>query len=426
MPDIPESVAEALTQPTIDDYDIYSIPVSCVSLLFPFWLRAETHHLQGREAQYELVMKISTYLTNWRNHFQQKLTTMPPPDITSVFISPKDTGHLYLECRSPKDCARLLEIFHYSARPSLVELENRKSLLLSSAPYSQFLATNIRDLDLAPHVWIRTRDGDLAYVLESTPESYVALRVPSLPTTGRSSSRRLLSFSDVQRLLDPTRQGTNFKPSDLDPKLFALINKASGKRRVFLGGLERIDLPRFRATVVHNPNPQELLVFVEAQENSARVYKWVQETKSGLDDEAQSTFNALKGTFFQSEEFDWLTAEVLLQYADGYYASSLEEGDRVVVKVSAPSELRGQSGSIVETTTNDAQIETRDGLRFRANRLHLRKLFYTGDSVKAISGPHEGITGIVVVVNETIAHIISGTMAALMSNEGDPKGSSMV
>ena len=363
---------------------------------------------------------------NWRDHFQQKKTAKQPPDILSAFISPKDSEHLYLECRSAKDCTQLLEIFHYPIRPSLVAIENRTALLLSSAPFSPFLATNIRNLNLASHVWIRTRDRDLAYVLESNPQSYVALRVPNIPTTARGSGRQLLSFSDIQCLLDPTRQGSHFKSSNLDSNLFALINKASGKRRVFLGGLERIEIPRFRATIVHNPNPQELLVFVEAREISLRVYRWIHQPEPELDDKTRSAFDTLKGTFFQSEEFDWLTADVLLQYTDIYYASSLEDGDRVVVKDSAPAETRGQCGLIVQSTANVMQIETRDGLRIGVDRTHLRKLFHTGDPVRVISGPHEGITGIVVVVNETIAHVVSGTIAALMANEADPKGSSMV
>ena len=309
------------------------------------------------------------------------------------------------------DCNRLLAAFYYPNQWTLVPVEGRMPLLTLPG-HDQWALGNIKDLDLTSHKWIRTHDGDIAYVVEDRNDAleYTVLRVPEWRSEN-SATRRLFSCADIKLLLssdDQTRP--RFAPTRLSSNLFGIVNKKSRKRQAFLGGLEQVQIPKSRTTIVETPDPQELLTFVEAQENSLKMHQWVRDSPSENEDMSQSTYESLRDSFAKLQSFDWLTAEVLMQYADQHCSSTININDRVEVREFAPTELQGASGFVVTGRTDQVHVQTRDGIQFTCLRSHLRRLFYPGDAVDVVSGPHRGEAGLVVVLDGTIAHVVSNRL----------------
>ena len=306
------------------------------------------------------------------------------------------------------DCNRLLAAFYYPNQWTLVPVEGRMPLLTLPG-HDQWALGNIKDFDLASHKWIRTRDGDIAYVVEDRDDDthYTVLRVPEWRSEN-GTTRRLFSCADIKLLLssdDQTRP--RFAPTKISSDLFGIVNKKSRKKQAFLGGLEQVQVPKSHTMIVEAPDPQELLTFVEAQENSLKIYQWVHDSPSQNEDMGQSTHKSLRGSFGKLQTFDWLTAEILMQYADQHCSSTIDVNDRVEVREFAPTELQGASGFVVTGETDQVRVQTRDGIQFTCLRSHLRRLFYPGDAVDIVSGPHQGEAGLVVVLDRTIAHLVS-------------------
>ena len=314
-----------------------------------------------------------------------------------------------------------MSAFNYSPNTTLVTLEDRRALLvlpsLDNHPAMDTLDDEQVD-SLSTHVWVRTHDGDIAYVVDdrSSVGDYEVLRLPMLPLKDGGSSRRLLRYQDILTLLDPKAKGGRYKPFASTSNLFWITKKGSETRRVFLGGLEQVSIPVSRATIVNSPDPQDLLPFVEARETSLRFHTLIhnkEQQPTGLD---HSCLSPLKGTFFPSDEFEWLTAGVLLQYADRFYSSTLDVGDRVAVKDSAPTELHGITGFIIETDAGVMKIQDSQNRVYNIRRGHARKVFEVGDLVCVISGPHCGATGMVLVLRGQLVHILCGSMSELANS----------
>ncbi|KAK7695366.1 hypothetical protein QCA50_002558 [Cerrena zonata] len=403
---VPKSVVQAILQPTTHDNEIWKVPL-------------RTGH-RTEEEETALLTKMCQYLIIWQTRFENNPSSNPPPRISSIFMTPSDPRAIFVECRTHADCVGFMSRFHFRCDEiSLVELTERSKLLLPHAfPTSQpSLLENITKC-IDAHVWVSTRGGtDIAYVLENqmTEDKYEVLRLPDLPSAGTQGGtrRRLLSFEDVKLLLETRRQ----KVADLPGNLFVLLNKTTKRRREFLGGLEKVEVPKKFARIIDAPDPQDLLPFVQARETSARFFDWVHETESRVKDGDSSPFASLKGTFFKSQEFEWLTADVLLQYADRFASATLDVGDRVEIRESAPTELRGSRGGCIVDAQNDTvQVKLEDDLVVIVQRCHARKTFCSGDPVSVINGPHKGLCGLVLAVEDPIVHVICGTMQELTSH----------
>ena len=360
-------------------------------------------------------------LVAWQQRYEQGLTSKPPPKVASVFIPPTETNTLYVECRSPADCGRIMSVFNYSPDTTLVSLEDRPQLLplftSGNQPAMETLDDNLAER-LSTHVWVRTRDGDIAYVVDTDSDArqYDVLRLPVLPLEDGGSSRRLLSRQDILALLDPGRKSGRYKTVSPTSTLF-WVAKGS-RRRVFLGGLEQVSIPFSRTTTVDSPNPQDLLPFVEAREISLLIHPFIHDQDDESTDGNLSLLSPLKGTFFPSDEFEWLTADTLLQYAERFCSSTLDIGDRVAVKDSAPTELHGAVGFIVESDADHMKVQdVSEGLVYTVHRNHLRKVFKTGDSVRVSSGSREGMMGLVLTVDDQVIHLLSGSMEELQKSE---------
>ena len=368
------------------------------------------------------IERIYDYLIAWQQAYERGSTQKTPPKVSCIFISPADPSSLYVECRSPIDCNRLMSAFSYGPNTTLVSLEDRRSLLALSTSYKHPAMDTLDDEEaesLSIHVWVRMHDGDLAYVVDdlSSIGTYEVLRLPMLPLKDGGTSRRLLQYQDILTLLDPKARGGRYKAFAPTSNLFWITKKSSQTRRVFLGGLEQVYIPSSRATIVNAPDPQDLLPFIEARETSLRFHTVIHnegQRPTGID---HSCMSPLKGTFFPSDEFEWLTAGVLLQYADRFYSSTLDIGDRVAVKDSAPTELHGIIGSIIETDVDLMKIQDSQHLIYATHRRHIRKVFEVGDLVRVISGPHRGATGMVLVVRGQLVHVLCGNMRELATSE---------
>ena len=386
-----------------------------------FLVYLESQDYWNEEARVRLVAIICNHLIVWRERYEQGHSNKPPPKVASVFISPTDTDVLYVECRSPIDCGQLMSVFNYSPGSRLVPLEDRPQLL-SLPSHRDYPATETLDEEqvkkLSTHTWVRTRDGDVAYIVEDCNDrgEYEVLRLPMLPLEGGGSSRRLLSYSDILTLLDPKHKGGRYKTIFPSSTLF-WVARGTRNRRVFLGGLEQITIPASRVTVIDSPNPQDLLPFVDARQNSLQVHEAIQNQSDQPISNELSLLSPLKGTFFPSEQFEWLTADILLQYADRFCSSGLDVGDRVAVKNAAPTELHGAVGFIVESDADHVKVQDSKGLIFTVHRNHLRKVFEMGDTVRVLHGPREGTTGLVLAVNDQVIHFLSGSMEELQKSE---------
>ena len=369
-----------------------------------------------------LVDRIYNYLIAWQQAYERGFSSKVPPKVSCIFVSPTDPNSLYVECRSPVDCSQLMSAFNYNPDTTLVGLEDRRALLLLSSSYNHPALDTLDDEQverLSAHVWVRTCDGDIAYVVDGHNNAGVCdvLRLPMLPLKDGGSSRRLLQYQDILTLLDPKVRGGRYQPFAPTSNLFWITKKSAQTRRVFLGGLEQVTIPVSRTTIVDSPDPQDLLPFVEARETSLRFHTLIHNEDrqpTGID---PSYLSPLKGTFFPSDEFEWLTAGVLVEYADRFYASTLDIGDRVAVKESAPTELHGVVGSIVEVDANLAKIEDSQNLVYTIRRRHIRKVFEVGDLIRVISGPHRGATGMVLIVRGHLVHVLCGSMAELANSE---------
>lgn len=315
-----------------------------------------------------------------------------------------------------------MSVFHYAPNSKLVNLEDRQALLTSHSPCDHPAMDSLDDQQvesLSAHVWVRTQDGDLSYVIDdcSSVGEYEILRLPLLPLKDGGSSRRLLQYQDILTLLDPKQRGGRYKAFAPTSNLFWITKKGARTRRVFLGGLEQVSIPVSRATVVGSPDPQDLLPFVEARENSLRLHTLIHgedHQSAGVD---PSCLSPLKGTFFPADEFEWLTTGVLLQYSDRFYSSTLCIGDRVTVKDSAPTELHGIVGLIVETDIDLVKVQDSQNLVNSILRRHVRKVFDAGDLVRIISGPRRGASAMVLVVRGQLVHVLSGSMTELLNSE---------
>ena len=364
---------------------------------------------------------VYNYLVAWKERYEQGHSNRAPPKVASIFISPADTDSLYVECRSPFDCSELMSVFNYRPVSRLVSLEDRPQLL-SFPSSSDFLAMETLDDEqvetLSVHTWVRTRDGDLAYVVDDRSDSgeYEILRLPMLPSKDGGSTRRLLSYSDTLTLLDPKNKSGRYKTMYPSSTLF-WIARGTRNRRVFCGGLEQISIPASRVTVIDSPNPQDLLPFIEAREISLQIHNLIQDQDDEATGNELSLLSPLKGTFFPSDQFEWLTADILHQYADRFCSSYLDIGDRVAVKDSAPTELHGSMGFIVESDAEQVKVQDSKGLVFTSLRSHLRKVFEAGDAVRVLSGPREGTTGLVLAVKDQVVHFLSGSMEELRKSE---------
>lgn len=286
---------------------------------------------------------------------------------------------------------------------TLVELNERSKLLPHTYPTDPSAREDVSK-GTKGHTWVSTRGcTDTAYVLEDLENRYWVLRLPDLPSpgTGGGTRRCLLSPEELKSLLESGHHTASNFPGNI----LVLTNKSTKKKRQFLGGLEKVEIPKKSTKIITNPDPQDLLPFIEAREISARFF----------------VGDTLKDKAPLCKEFDWLTAQVLLQYADRVAYAILDVGDRVQIRESAPTELRGErDGFIVQVQPNELQIDLGDNRVVTIDRHHVRKVFHSGDPVSVINGPHKGLSGLVLAVENPIAHIICGTMQELTTHNYQP------
>lgn len=324
--------------------------------------------------------------------------------VNSVFVSPSDTSVFFVECRGAVDCQQLLQGVHYPVnRFELVPLENRSALLPTFGD------------DITLHEWVRLREGDIGYVVEvnDANEMIGVLRVPDLSGwlgKGKAknvgdSHRHLLSTQELRTLLRSHASVSNH----LFAGRFEIIQKKYRKCRVFEGGLEFVWIPRPRTKVVDHPDPQELLPFVQARENSRQLSSWFYSDATSEDERAVLR-KKLHGELLASESFEWLTPSVLLRYSDVFSAHTVDVGDRVEVADDAPVEHHGEIGFVEKAGDDEIQVRSSASKElFTILRKHARRTFRPYDRVRVLRGPYAGQFGLVLAVEDRTVHVVGGT-----------------
>ncbi|KAI0069431.1 hypothetical protein K474DRAFT_1714249, partial [Panus rudis PR-1116 ss-1] len=290
-------------------------------------------------------------------------------DIVAIFTVAKWSDVVYFECHAPSPAVQLLQQAGLPDSPELhlIPFEDRVSLL-------RFRYTTSRC-----H-WATERDGNFVFVPEGLParseDPTLVLFVPRW-RTDFTDHRGLLSIDDARRIWTQDSGYTvHHTPGGF------LVRQEGELIRQFMGGLEERYVRPSLLSPVQLPYPDDLLPFLQSYRNRAHF--------DNIDDNT----------------FDFLDVSYIADVARRIEISKLSIGDRVEVLQGAA--LAGLKGNVEDILNDEARISF-DGLEAASTITTnvLRWVFSPGDLVKVVSGPQNGSSGMVLLVEEGTVVIIS-------------------